>query len=113
MTGPAAPRHAFSPGAIIGPLCGDPRAVHISTGPPDCPACQAIEAAAAAATGELQLLVVLDMTGDDRTPADVCRALRTALEAGRGTGYLERVLFVDDLPAGVRILAPGERNGRA
>ena len=62
---------------------------------------------------ELQVLVVLDMAGDDRAPHQVCEALRHALEAGRATGYLERVLFVDDLPEDTRILGPGERNGRA
>jgi hypothetical protein len=63
--------------------------------------------------GELQLLVVLDMADDDRTPYQVCESLRFALEAGIATGYIERVLYVDDMPAGTRILAPGERNGRA
>ena len=62
---------------------------------------------------ELQLLVVLDMTDDDRTPRQACEALRHALEAGHATGYPERVLYVDDIPAGTRILAPPETNGRA
>jgi hypothetical protein len=101
-------QHAFAPGAFAAALCGDPRAVHISTGPPDCPDCQAVQAAAYAATGELQLLVVLDMAADDRTPGEVARNVRYALETGH-----ERVIHVEDLPAGVRILAPGERNGRA
>jgi hypothetical protein len=105
-------RHAFAPGASMGALCGDAQAVLISTGPPDCPACQAVEAAAYAATGELQLLVVLDMTDDDRTPGEIAQDVQHALETGHGR-YLERVIHVEDLPAGVRILAPGERNGRA
>jgi hypothetical protein len=58
--------------------------------------------------GELQLLVVLDVADDGRSPGEIARDVRHAL--GR---YLERVIYVEDLPAGVRILAPGERNGRA
>jgi hypothetical protein len=105
-------QHAFAPGAFAAALCGDPQAVHISTGPPGCPDCQAVLAAAYAATGELQLLVVLDVADDDRTPGEIARDVRHALETGHGR-YLERVIHVEDLPAGVRILAPGERNGRA
>jgi len=101
-------RHAFAPGSTVAALCCAPAAVHISTGPPDCPACLAVLAAAHVATGELQLLVVLDMADDDRTPGEVARDVRYALETGH-----ERVIHVEDLPAGVRILAPGERNGRA
>jgi len=56
---------------------------------------------------------VLDVTDDDRTPRQACEALRHALEAGHATGYPERVLYVDDIPAGTRILAPPETNGRA
>lgn len=85
----------------------------MSTGPSDCPACITVQAAAAAVAPELVLVVVLDMTDDDRRPGDVAELVARGLESGRGTGYLERVIHVEDLPPGTRILSPGERNGRA
>jgi len=61
---------------------------------------------------ELCLLVVLDVTGDGRRPGDIAREVKHALETGHPK-YLERVVYVDDIPAGTRILAPPETNGRA
>lgn len=100
------PRHAFADAG--GPLCGDPTAAHISTGPPDCPGCIACQVAAAAATGELSVLVVIDISDDDRQPGEIVRTLERTLKAAG-----ELVVYAEDLPTGVRILAPGERNGRA
>jgi hypothetical protein len=96
--------HAFAPEG--GPLCGDTAAVHMSTGPTNCPGCAA--AAATAAAGELSVIVVIDVSDDDRTPGQV--ALDVAKAAERGG---EHLIYWEDLPPGVRILAPGERNGRA
>jgi len=61
---------------------------------------------------ELCILVVLDMTDDDRRPYEVAREIRHTIETGHGR-YLERVIHVEDLPADTHIMAPGERNGRA
>ena len=55
---------------------------------------------------------MLDVTGDGRRPGDIAREVKHALETGHPK-YLERVVYVDDMPEGTRILAPGERNGRA
>lgn len=98
-------RHAFADQG--GPLCGDPSAVHISTGPPSCPGCIACQVAAAAAAGELSVLVVVDVSYDDRRPGEIARDLERTLRAAG-----ELAVYVEDLPTGVRILAPGERNGR-
>jgi hypothetical protein len=60
------------------------------------------------AAGELSVVVVVDTADDDRPPHQVAADLRAALEhAG------ERIIYAEDLPEGTRILAPGERNGRA
>ena len=99
-------RHAFAPEG--GPLCGDPAAVHISTGPTDCPGCAAVQAAAAAAVAELSVIVVIDVADDDRRPSQIAADVRAALERAG-----ERAIYAEDLPEGTRILAPGERNGRA
>ncbi len=61
---------------------------------------------------ELCLLVVLDVTGDGRRPGDIAREVKHALETGHPK-YLDRVVYVDDMPAGTRILAPPETNGKA
>lgn len=99
-------RHAFADAG--GPLCGDPAAASISTGPPSCPGCLAVQAADYAAKAELEVLVVVSTADDDRQPGRIAETIRRTL-AGAG----EVVIYVEDLPAGVRILAPGERNGRA
>jgi hypothetical protein len=67
-----------------------------------------VQAAAAAVEPELSVLVVLDMTDDDRKPHEVADYVRRALEICD-----EQIIHVADLPPGTRILAPGERNGRA
>ena len=56
---------------------------------------------------ELSVLVVIDMTGDRRAPGQVAADVRMALEMHAD----EAVIFTEDLPEGVRILAPGEHNG--
>jgi hypothetical protein len=59
-------------------------------------------------SGELSVVVVVDMADDDRPPGQVTADLRAALERAG-----ERIIYAEDLPEGVRILAPGEENGRA
>lgn len=100
-------RHAFADGG--GPLCGADRApVHISTGPPSCPDCIVILEADYAARAELEVLVVVSTADDERPPGRIAESIKRTLAAAG-----EVVVYVEDLPAGVRILAPGERNGRA
>jgi hypothetical protein len=76
---------------------------------------QPLEWCAHDAPAELLVLVVVDVTGDDRTPGQVAADVRVALEHGPARCYRpgERVIYVEDLPDGTRISAPGERNGRA
>jgi hypothetical protein len=71
-----------------------------------------VQSAAAAVVPELAVLVVVDMADEERTPGQVAADIRRTLETGHAR-YLERVIHVEDLPADVQILAPGERNGRA
>jgi hypothetical protein len=57
---------------------------------------------------ELVVLVVVDVTDDDRTPGQVAADVAKAAERAA-----ERIIYFEDLPEGVLILSPGERNGRS